>query len=461
MNISRRFTHSALVTVLTAVLMLTFFAGTPGPAQAAQVDYVPSKTSFANPERGLFRQPNCDTTALDVAWMTSWRTTQHVSLVRCIFYLGEFKQGPISAAKLAWIQQQTDRAEAAGLKMIVRFAYTQSKVGDDAPVARVLAHITQLTPYFRDNSDVIDVVESGFVGAWGEGYYSENFGNNGVRTATDWQNRKAVVTALLNAVPGTRMVLMRTPLMKRTMFGTTPASRANAYKGSAVARLGHHNDCFLADAKDQGTYTDTAVEYPYLQSDTTYVAMGGETCALNAPRSDCPVARQELAMFHYSYLNRDYDAGVVQSWKAGGCMTEVEQRLGYRFSLVGSLFPAAVARGNTYLAQVHVKNSGYATPHNARPVYLVMRNTTTGATSRVKLVTDPRRWAPGTTSSIAQNVGVPSTMKPGAYELLLSLPDPASSLAAKPHYAIRMANEGGVWEAATGSNRLLARINVT
>ena len=461
MNLSQRLTNPVRLTVLATALAGALITATPRTAHAAQVTYVPSTATFANPERGLFRQPDCDSAALDVAWMTQWRTTQHVSLVRCIFYLREFKQAPISVDKLTWIQQQTDKAEAAGLKMIVRFAYTDSTVGDEAPVARVLAHIDQLAPYFRTNSDVIDIVESGFVGAWGEGYYSQNFGNKGVRTVTDWANRKAVVTRLLQAVPSTRMVQLRTPLMKRTMYGSAPVSSANAYSGSAMARLGHHNDCFLAGAKDQGTYADPGVEYPYLSSETTYVAMGGETCALNPPRSDCPTARQELAMFHYSYLNRDYNPSVMQSWTAGGCMVEVQQRLGYRFALTASLFPASVARGSTYLAQVFVKNSGYATPHNARPVYLVMRNTTTGVTSRVKLSTDPRRWAPGTTSSIIQNVGVPSTMKPGTYQLLLSLPDPAPTLTTKPHYAIRMANEGGVWEPATGFNKLLTQINVT
>ena len=51
--------------------------------------------------------------------------------------------------------------------------------------------------------------------------------------------------------------------------------------------IGHHNDCFLASDTDFGTYVDVTTEYPYLEQDTTYVSMGGETCALNPPRFVC------------------------------------------------------------------------------------------------------------------------------------------------------------------------------
>jgi len=438
-------------------LAISGFAG--APAQAAEVKYTVSTATFANPERGLFRQPDCDK-PLDGAFLKSWRTTQNVSLVRCVFSLREFRSQPISSAKLTFLQQQTNIVRTAGLKMIVRFSYTSSEIGDDAPKATVLQHLDQLAPYLRNNSPLIDVVESGFVGTWGEGAFSQNFGNAGALTTTDRANRKAVVDKLLTVVPSSRMVLLRTPQMKQTMYGTAAVAPAAGYNGSTVSRLGHHNDCFLASSDDKNTYVNPAAEYPYLQADTTYVAMGGETCALNQPRSDCPTARAELAMFHYSYLNRDYHPGVMQSWRDGGCMTEVEQRLGYRFTPVASLFPASVARGRTLLAQIYVKNTGYATPHNARPVYLVMRNRATGSTSRVKLLTDPRRWAAGATTAITQNVGIPSTMATGSYDLLLSLPDPAATLSARPEYAIRMANSS-VWEAQTGLNRLLATVTVS
>ncbi|ALG08013.1 hypothetical protein H4W33_010103 [Kibdelosporangium phytohabitans] len=52
----------------------------------------------------------------------------------------------------------------------------------------------------------------------GEWYYTRNFGNNGVVSAADWANRKAVTDKLLAALPATRMLQLRTPKFKRTMY---------------------------------------------------------------------------------------------------------------------------------------------------------------------------------------------------------------------------------------------------
>jgi hypothetical protein len=61
-----------------------------------------------------------------------------------------------------------------GLKLVVRFAYNYEAGGADAPLDVVLAHIDQLGPVLREHRDVILVIESGFVGAWGEWHSSTN-----------------------------------------------------------------------------------------------------------------------------------------------------------------------------------------------------------------------------------------------------------------------------------------------
>ena len=45
-------------------------------------------------------------------------------------------------------------------------------------------------------------------------------------------------------------------------------------------------------------------------------------------------------------------------------------------------------------------------------------------------------------------------------DIYLNLPDPMETLRDNPDYSIQLANEG-VWEAETGYNSLLMRINVT
>jgi hypothetical protein len=51
-------------------------------------------------------------------------------------------------------------------------------------------------------------------------------------------------------------------------------------------------------------------------------------------------------------------------------------------------------------------------------------------------------------------------LAPGAYDLLLHLPDASPRLRERPAYAVRLAN-AGVWEAATGLNALGGTVRVT
>ena len=216
--------------------------------------------------------------------------------------------------------------------------------------------------------------------------------------------------------------------------------------------------------RDAGTYQDPAVEYPYLASDTTYVAMGGETCAVNPPRSDCPTALDELGRFHYSYLNNDYKGAVLQRWKDAGCFTAVEQRLGYRFALVSASLPTAAVRGGSMALQLKVNNGGWSSPHNERLVYLVLRHAATGQEIRLRISSDPRRWSSGATTTVSQSLKVPTGVATGAYTAFLQLADPVTALAAKPAYSIQLANtvnRMSLWEPATGYNRLLMNVTLT
>ncbi|MEV0380263.1 DUF4832 domain-containing protein [Nonomuraea sp. NPDC050643] len=430
-----------------------------GGGGGGSVTYTPTTADIANPERGLYHHTgDCDKNDFSLATLQGYRTGQNISLVMCVFYLAEFRTTAISQAALDQLQQQLDTVRAAGLKMILRFAYTTSTDGADASKTQVLAHLNQLAPYLSANKDVIYLMQAGFIGAWGEWYYTQNFGNAGTVTAADWANRKAVVDKILSVLPSTRMVQLRTPKIKRTMYTTTPVTSGQAYNGSAVARLGHHNDCFLASPDDYGTYENAAVEYPYLQSETAYLAMGGETCNPNPPRSDCPTAKDELSRFHYSYLNTDYHTGVLAGWNTGGCLAEITRSLGYRFALQSGTYPSTASRGGALPISITVKNDGYAAPFNPRGAELVLRDTSTSAVYRLPLNADPRRWAAGATNTISQTLTLPASIPAGSYALLLNLPDPL--LSARPEYAIRVANEG-TWEAATGFNKLLHTVTVS
>ena len=441
------------------------------PPQGTIVTYISSSLSFPNPERGFYRfGADGDDEAHPFVEQTlvGYRTNNNITLIQCVFYLHS-TDAPIATTQLNFLKRQAATVRKAGLKMILRFAYSKLEPVDDAQdagakndanVTWVLAHLDQLRPILNANRDVIAVVQSGFVGAYGEGWATDHYGNKGNVTPANWADRRAIVDKLLAVLPKTRMVQVRTPFMKTTMYGTTPASQADASNGTALGRVGHHNDCFLASSSDSGTYRDTTTEYPYLAADTRFVAMGGETCRANPPRSQCAIAMSEMALFHWSFLNRTFKPEVISSWSAGGCLGTIEQRLGYRLVLVSSIFPATAVRGSKIAFQITIRNDGWAAPFNPRPVRLVLRSAGGEVHSLNVPSARPRSWHAGATTTIDQrNVLIPTSIPADTYDLLLSLPDPIGALAARPEYAIRLANNS-TWEPTTGFNRLLRTLTV-
>ena len=55
---------------------------------------------------------------------------------------------------------------------------------------------------------------------------------------------------------------------------------------------------------------------------------------------------------------------------------------------------------------------------------------------------------------------LPGQVLPGAYDVLVNLPDASPTLRQDPRYSIRFANTG-TWEPATGFNNLGLRVIVT
>lgn len=438
-------------------LSMTSVITPPPDGSTVSVAYTASTATIANPERGFYRHVGCEA-PISQTQLTSFRTSGGESLMLCVFYLRNFVTSPISQTTLNLFQQQMDTVRKAGMKAIVRFAYnTNSSV--DAKPAMVDVHLNQLAPYLAANKDVIAVMQAGFIGSWGEWGNTENYGDSYNMTARNIADRKFVVDKLLKVLPAERMVQLRMPLFKTKLYSPTALTSDEAFNGSVKARLGHHNDCFLSSSSDYGTYINPSVEYPYLEAETKYVASGGETCNYAPPRSDCPTALREMARFHWSYLNLDYNQTVLNNWKTQGCFVQVDQKLGYRFVLTNGSFSSSAKPGGAFALSLQVQNQGWAAPFNSRNVELVFRNTASGALYRVKLASDPRFWMANQTVTINQTVTLPADMVKGSYSLLLHLPDPQASLRNRPEYAIQLAN-AGTWEATTGFNKLNHTVGV-
>ena len=432
---------------------------TPGSGGSTVVNYSASSAVITNPERGFdHSNTSCDSQMFSVSTLQSYRNSENISVVLCNFYLEGYQTtATLPASVLNTVQTQLNTIRSGGVKVILRFSYSKSS-GSDANRTTAVGHINQLASIIQSNSDVIYLWQGGFIGQWGEGYYTTNYGNAGVITAQNWADRKAVYDAQLAALPSTRMISLRTPLMMTTMYGSTTVNSSTAYNGSTISRIGQHNDGFLASADDWGTYSDVATQYPWLQAQSTYTVMGGESEYGDSTRVQCPTALSEMAMFHWSYVNTDYNPSSIAAWQSGGCIPTMKQKLGYRFVLTTGTYPNTVAVGGGLNLQLSIRNDGYAAPFNPRNRQLILRNTSNGTVYRFALTSDPRKWMPGTTTNINQTItlsGVPA----GSYALLLNLPDPVSGLSTRPEYSIQTANTG-TWESSTGFNNLLKTVTV-
>lgn len=415
-----------------------------------------------NPERGFHKN-----TELLKAGNLQWVRNQGYTLVRAYVRLDEFRDRLLTKEYLDRLTAGFAAVRAAGIKVLPIFAYNfptdedikadRVKNSPDAPLPLVLQHLEQLKPILTANQDVIAALEIGFVGAWGEWHSSRN----GLDSP---ENKRAILQAILRALPKSRMMQLRYPGDLMNIY-PTPLDTKQAYSGSDQARTGWANMCFLSNASDSGTYwpLDTkAAKQKYLDQMTPYVIVGGETCQITPEenRTDCLTALPEFARFHFSYINLDFYPPTIEKWRHDGCLETIAKRLGYRLRLDDAHVPLQAHTGQALTVRFNIVNEGWAAPFNPRRVELVLRSKLGGHLLRFPVRVDPRRWQPDTAPyNVTAVIDIPNDVTEGEYDLLLNLPDPMPSLATRPEYAIRLANRD-IWEPTTGFNRLQTTITV-
>lgn len=440
-------------------------------AQMTSITYTDSQAQLANPERGLYKYSATSSnpyTVLDESTLIEYKSTQGISLLYRNFQLNNFLTKNISAEYLANMTRDFETVRTTGMKLIVRFSYSESENvrQRDASKLMMLRHIQQLKPILQANSDVIAVLQTGFIGTWGEWYYTSqaDFGGWGFDNTSlspdQVNNRKEIVTALLDALPANRMLQLRNIDAKQNFYSLDPLNKQTAYLGTPAARIGFHNDCFLANDTDSGTFSNPAEQRTYLAQESNFVPVGGETCKLNAPRTDCSSAMQEMQQFHWSFLNLDYYPEVIHGFQKYDCLQEIEQKLGYRLLLKSALLPKVVGSNDYLSISITLQNLGYAAPFNPRKVYVVLQNTATGAEIKLPLTTNIRSWFGSTEFTLNENLKLPENIPVGTYSMHLFMPDEAAKLAANSAYAIQLANQN-TWDAATGFNALQHNLTIT
>lgn len=435
------------------------------------VSFEPLAGPCPNPERGLCRYTATSYSRpepLQSARLRRWRQSAGITLVFRHVELPRTPNGRLDRKFMEGIECDFEALRHAGLKCILRFSYGAGSTGGllpphgDAPKETVLGHIRQLAPVLHENIDVLAILQAGFVGRWGEWHYTDHFGGPASPTdlsARDLARRREVLAALLDAVDSQRKIQVRSVPLKRALLGLPTGSDAvvterEAHGPLARARIGVHNDCFLSDRTDSGTYDPerTRRDRGFLARDSLYVPVGGETCRAADSRATGGCARREMERYHWSYLNQDYHPEVIGAWRNDRTLDVVQARLGYRLELQSASLTRIPGDPHERLV-IRLVNRGWAPPYNPRAVRLILRGRNPDREHSVTLNVDPRFWLPDEPVLLTVPLRPSRELAPGRYALRLHLPDPEASLSRRPEYSVRLANRG-TWEPDTGYNRL-------
>ena len=455
--------YHLIVIALMSVLVgcspegLDYEVSTKYPGLAHQ-GFKESKKSFANPERGFDAGRNW-MSASDAPLSRPFINAQRVqkrTVLYTGYYLTDFMESDISQEFLNLIDANMQVLREGGVKCVLRFAYKTDmyETGHpwDAQPEWVHRHIEQLKPVLQRNSDVIMVLQAGFIGVWGEWAYTDGFMSS-PKTPEDYKSRRDVMVALLDALPKNRTIAVRTGRYKMNMFLDSYADSVTiqtAYNESDLSRICAHNDCFGADVSDMGTFTSMD-ERQFWKNESRYLLMGGETCQLSYHCS-CKRTLEDCEAYHWTYTSGP--AKVSDRWKEEGCYDEIERRLGYRLVLTDLHYTPEAVPGQKYRLVLELKNSGFAAPMNPRDVELVFVDGEGKRSVTHLMDVDPRYWFAGETITIDREIMIPDDAA-GDCAIYLNLPDPEFALRNNPLFSIRLANAEYMWDEKTGYNRLI------
>lgn len=421
---------------------------TPNNASMLSVQFTPSTLDFPNPERGFYKYA-ADPAKLDADYLNSI-TQQGYRLIYTPADLSQWRNQDLPQSYLNSLNDGFELMRQAGVKAVLRFAYDYEASGKDTNLAQVKRHIEQLKPIINRNADVIAVWQGGFIGAWGEWHSSANGLNSD-------SNKKEIAQALLAALPANRQLNLRYPYDLIKWYGT-PASAEDFANNSEKARIGIHNDCYLASIDDTGTYQprhDQTIEAQrmFTRQHVQYTSFGGETCAPVAnARTTCSDILREGKEFRLAYLNYDYHETFIDGWTKEGCMADVQKNIGYRIELSQFQISSQANASGSLKWALKLSNQGWARPINPRNI--VVRFTSSSGSSKDVVLenTNLRTLDAGERAQWEGTLTLPG-LSAGEYSVSLGAPDPDARLAGNTRFSLRFANadSGSVqWNLRTG-----------
>lgn len=309
----------------------------------------------------------------------------------------------------------------------------------------MLRHVEQLQPVFERNADVINYLPLGLVGKWGE--FNKAYSKLGIEDNTDFarSGRRQLLDLVLQALPKQIMTALRYPEHYREIYGSKRVQWNEAYGETNQARTGLFYDFYPASYDED--------DYNMLSEITRFTVFGGEGVPSSYNEGKARNAVREMAATHWQHMQPMFQS----EFRRFGIYDELIKRIGYRYVLKVGEMPSSVAPNDVLRISLTVQNQGFANLHRPKHIDVVLRDID-GNLIRAKAYQndeeDARRILPlsGITKTFqlaAQLEGVAS----GNYDVFLHVKDVFPSIANRPEYSIRFANQN-TWQSQTGLNRL-------
>lgn len=435
---------------VVAVVALTIGAITALATRNAIVhQFVASNAKLVNPDRGW--QEPIDDIAVNPNAVNA--VPSDITLARTFVRLDAYRTLALPKSLLKNVGMGLANAQRQHVGIILRFVYNDGpSVGSqDASQAIILRHVRQLSPILHAHAGSLAGVEAGFIGAWGE-WHGSAYGLD-----TNAAAKRKIVAALGAAVPSPVPILLRYPYDIRAL---QHAWRNSASMKPLLARIGSHQDCFLASSPDDwGTWGQrggTVNGDKYLIASLRHALVGGETCNPTPPqRTQCTTALREMKLMHFTYLNRRFEPNSLA--RLNSCNTTLTNRLGYRLVLKEGTWPRSITRSSRPVTfSIKLQNTGFAAPTVQRKINIVFVR---GKTKVVRtLYKDVRLIRPGT-RTLKNSLTLPKSMARGNYTLYLAITPTGSSATSAMrtnstrNVGIELANDN-VWNRTLQMNRI-------
>lgn len=458
-----------------------------------------------NPERGFRLEVALDVTEKNYVWspeqypdITSYLEEQaaqyasdSVSLVQTYFYLTGAVGKDLTENDFQSMSIFFDKLRELDKKAVLRFAYETQFMGratTGPTLDDIIRHTEQLKPFLAKNKDVIQVLQAGIIGAWGEWHSSFH----GLESSDD--TKRTILQHICEMTPEGRAVQIRVPEYKN-LLDTASAD----YK-----RTSFHDDFIVINKhRWDGGMSEGTSAYEQIVRESPYLPVDGElpwgTWSMNED-PDNPEAgwiidglqtSRRCFLQHYTSLSAIHnykekntaDKYSMMYWKetsiseaflaenkmpvSDGYFTNqdgtkaertvfdyLRDHLGYRLELQEMTAPVTFTPGGSNQVELSLINRGFSTLFNEHPVYLVLVDEGGNLCCPVLTdanVSDWQPYQPGDTSytplvhRITANMPVPAELAKGKYRLGLWIPDGSECLKENNRFAIRCANGDAEW----------------